>query len=1684
MRRNVEILLVICLTLLVVTAPVTAVTTVGRVDGAESGVGAGQKGALEAETQVDAVSSVDASILNFNQDSGQYAPGETVTAGVEVRNTGDSTHTFFVGYSVKGPNGEWYDNDGGTGQTVTLDPGERTWITVSWTVEAGAPAGYYDAVTSVWKESDPDNLYTRLDSEERTSSFEVIEPSVDAQITTFDVDAGDYTENENVDATVRIENTGNVEHTYFVGYSARGPDGQWRDNGGETGRTVTLASGEARSVSVDWDVESGTPEGYYDAKASVWKESDRDNLYTRLDTAGDSNAFEVVEPTDVDAEIVGTSVDSGSYVEGDTVDATARIENTGNVEHTYFVGYSVRGPDGRWYDNDGQTGGTVRLGPGESTYVALNWDVESGAPVGTYDTKVSVWKESDRDNLYTRLDTQGDGSAFEVADSVSVDARVSTLDVDTGEYRDGDSVRATARIENTGNVEHTYFVGYSVLGPNGEWRDNDGSTGGTVRLGPGESTDVTLNWDVENDAPAGAYDAKVSVWKESDRDNLYTRLDTESESSAFSVADTTTVDARITNFDVDSGEVTSSDRIEATVRVENNGDVEHTYFVGVSVQGPGGQWRDNDGETGTTVTLGPGESRSVSTEWRVEDDAPAGAYDAKVSVWEESDRDNLYTRLDTETDYDVFEVGSQTRADARITGIEQERDRLEPGASATVTATVENTGDVEHTFFVGYSVLGPNGRWYDNDGTTGKTVTLGPGDSTAVTLSWDVRETAPSGEYSTKVSLWKESDRDSLHTRLDSERRDESFVVVDPTAVGAEVVEFVPPSGEFAAGDAVEATATIENTGDVEHTFLVGYSVRGPEGALWDNGGQTGKPVTLGPGETATISLTWDVEEDAPSGPYDAVVAVWEERDRDTLTTKVDAREQDEAFTLVRQTPTTTGGGVETYEVHVRSDDGPVEGVTVDLFGPSRLTAQTNTNGVAVFESLREGEYTVYVTGRQLADGRSKEVSISPNRARLQTTVLASVTEKQERASLEGNVDYSFRYDPQWDVDVEVKIYTQYDSATADVSEDGSFEFDETFAPDKRYTMHVLLDGESVSYEQFRLNPGPNYRQVPMVLDAYEYDRFSSQQAPSSVIEQFRELGSPTKSARDNIFGEETSLPQANEYCANTHTTADTECLAYARHTDPHFDIMLSASSAGFYEALQDTLNVVKNTPQAILAMVRLLNPFELGKQVAQTTIFLIENPDIVSKIAKNAPKAIHDKQRQYNTHPRGTEKSKVYSSAWWGGYIVYQVAEIAVLRGGGKAVKATKYGTKASTIAGEAKSMLKIDAGRELIVQHITRKWRARNGDGTTTTALSSDLAKAMDDDSTALEGDWGPDKKDDDLGPDPDGSAKFTSALTFNEKYVFAHLMVKEGVDPGRIQQFKRLAGADGAAFTKRAIDEGDPETLRRLFTIDKTGADTNFDTWRVQVARRLATTDSDAYPDLKLYIDRTYRVSDHPKIKGADRSDSNDPSMFEAVDESQNDHTRFTKAAAEADTALRYSERDDVTYVELNPRKFDDSKKDVDVRIKTDDGSEIYAETKHLTADNLLTIRDNVVNINGKFTANTRASGADATIPRSAERVGEIYIDSKELSRSEVLDTISSTVEAADDVGITSVRVYFRRDGQSPFSDREPVVGKYDTADGEFEWEQRSSSRSISSPDRLGVQMVAEVAPLQTTGTHAVA
>ena len=233
----------------------------------------------------------DAEITSITPHQSSLTRGDSSAAtDITIKNTGNVVHTFTVTVSAMDQTGSLYPPTDWISQTITLDPDEKGTVTLQTPVRSSWPTGTYGMRAIVWMGSD---FGSQLDRETRERAFQVeepVEPNVDATIQSFTPRQGSYVEGDTQYADVIVKNTGNVEHTFAVGYSVLTPSGEPRSNGEET--TVTLAPGESQAVQVSWNVVDGAPTGTYGAVAAVWKS---DSFNTRLNRVQQDNVFSVTE---------------------------------------------------------------------------------------------------------------------------------------------------------------------------------------------------------------------------------------------------------------------------------------------------------------------------------------------------------------------------------------------------------------------------------------------------------------------------------------------------------------------------------------------------------------------------------------------------------------------------------------------------------------------------------------------------------------------------------------------------------------------------------------------------------------------------------------------------------------------------------------------------------------------------------------------------------------------------------------------------------------------------------------------------------------------------------------------------------------------------------------------------------------------------------------------------------------------------------------------------------------------------------------------------------------------------------------------------------------------------------------------------------------------------------------------
>lgn len=264
--------------------------------------------------------------------------------------------------------------------------------------------------------------------------------------------------------------------------------------------------------------------------------------------------------------------------EGETMEVTATIENTGTASDTQEVTLDIGGAQ--------RDSTEVTLEPGNQTTTTLSWATGSG-DAGDYTAAVATAN----DTAETDVTVEEPSSNFKVH-----------INSTNSPVTENDTLTAEVIIENTGDKLDNQEISLSA---DGEIRDNV-----TVALDVGARQTRTLEWDTEGTTPG---DYTIEVASEDDTDTEEVTIND------------------VSNFDVEidstNQPVAEGDTLEIEAIVENTDTARDTQEIELEV---GGKVRDT-----ATVELGGGDDAIVDLTWETET-GDAGDYQANVS----SDTDN------------------------------------------------------------------------------------------------------------------------------------------------------------------------------------------------------------------------------------------------------------------------------------------------------------------------------------------------------------------------------------------------------------------------------------------------------------------------------------------------------------------------------------------------------------------------------------------------------------------------------------------------------------------------------------------------------------------------------------------------------------------------------------------------------------------------------------------------------------------------------------------------------------------------------------------------------------------------------------------------------------------------------------------------------------------------------------
>jgi uncharacterized cupredoxin-like copper-binding protein len=668
--------------------------------------------------------------VTIDETNSPVVEGETATVTATIENTGGAAGTQTVDLFI----GDFVEDD----QSVSLDPGESQQITLEWDTGSTDP-GTYDAQVNSENNFDVTSV---IINEGEPGTFGV----------TIDSTTSPVLEGERLNVTATIENTGDTSATKTVDLRI--------DDFIEDEQSVTLDAGESQQVTLSWETEAGDA-GSYDA--GVISEDDSDFTDVRVE--------EPEPPTfEVDLNFTNSPV-----VEGDTLGVTATITNTGEATGTQEIALSAGGTQ--------RDSRSLTLDGGEFDTLTLEWATTAG-DAGLFDAQVA----SEDDEATTDVEVLAKGE-------LSLDITSTSSPV-----VEGNTMTVTATVENTGDTSVTESV---------TLRLGDQTVDSTdVSVDGGETATVTLSWETAV-GDAGSYEAIVQSGSASDSVGV-----TVLEESELSVAIAST-----------NSPVVEGTTLEVTAKVENTGEVAVSDEVSLNI---GAETLDT-----AEVSLDGGETTTVTLRWATSS-GDAGEYQAEVAGGSDADS----------TPVSILEGGEFGVAVTSTNSPVSEGDPLE------VTATVENTGDGTTTESVSLTI--------GNETVDSVETTLAGGDTETVTLTWETAS-GDAGEYDARVATASNSDS----------------VSVQVSAGGQFAVDISATNSPVSDGDALDITATVENTGGTSTTQSVTLTADGQE--------RDSRDLTLEPGESREITLSWETAGTVP-GEYEVTVESQSDSDSSLVT--------------------------------------------------------------------------------------------------------------------------------------------------------------------------------------------------------------------------------------------------------------------------------------------------------------------------------------------------------------------------------------------------------------------------------------------------------------------------------------------------------------------------------------------------------------------------------------------------------------------------------------------------------------------------------------------------------------------------------------------------------------------------------------------------------------------------------
>jgi len=200
----------------------------------------------------------------FDTPSGILHPGDWTTTKVEIENTGTTTRSFWILVSYQRPDGIWYDLD--SQQTIVLSPSQKETKSFDWQIPLDAPFGLYNARATVWHGYDSVNkvmIPPKFDHWDKTVVFTVEAIVINGEIADIEITKKAFKLGESIPFNVKVKNTGNVNHTFWISVLLLSPKGFPHVSYSMPPASIYVAKSETLTQPISWIVPDDASAGFY-----------------------------------------------------------------------------------------------------------------------------------------------------------------------------------------------------------------------------------------------------------------------------------------------------------------------------------------------------------------------------------------------------------------------------------------------------------------------------------------------------------------------------------------------------------------------------------------------------------------------------------------------------------------------------------------------------------------------------------------------------------------------------------------------------------------------------------------------------------------------------------------------------------------------------------------------------------------------------------------------------------------------------------------------------------------------------------------------------------------------------------------------------------------------------------------------------------------------------------------------------------------------------------------------------------------------------------------------------------------------------------------------------------------------------------------------------------------------------